>query len=180
MELTADRTPQPPHPTRPADPAAASNGHGNGNGHRKPWTPRDSAALYGIANWGGGYFSVNDAGHVAVHPTARPDQTIDLKQLVDELRTRDIQLPCLIRFTDILKHRLGQIHDAFDRAIRENDYKGRYRCVYPIKVNQQRHVVEEIAHFGKEYGFGLEAGSKPELLAVMALVDDNDTPIICN
>jgi arginine decarboxylase len=152
----------------------------NSNGQAKTWTIQDAAKLYGIANWGQGYFSVNNAGHVAVHPTQDQNKSIDLKKLVDELRERDIQLPCLLRFTDILKHRVGKIHEAFSAAIRENEYKGQYRCVYPIKVNQQRHVVEEIHSFGKPYGFGLEAGSKPELLAVMAIVDDNDTPIICN
>jgi arginine decarboxylase len=145
-----------------------------------PWTVRDSARLYGIQNWGQGYFSVNDEGHVAVHPNQDPAQSIDLKRLIDELRERDIQLPVLVRFTDILRHRVGQMHAAFKTAICENDYKGEYRCVYPIKVNQQRHVVEEIHSFGKPYGFGLEAGSKPELLAVMAIVDDDNTPIICN
>src|SRR5437868_11665148 len=93
---------------------------------------------------------------------------------------RGIGLPVLLRFPDILRHRLGDIHNAFKSAIIQHSYKGLYRCVYPIKVNQQRHVVEEILDFGREYGFGLEAGSKPELLAVMALVGDEKTPIICN
>jgi hypothetical protein len=92
---------------------------------------------------------------------------------------RGISLPILIRFAEILKHRLGELHDAFDVAIREHKYNGGYCCVYPIKVNQQRQVVEEVLEFGKPYKFGMEAGSKPELLAVMALAD-NDTPIICN
>ncbi len=162
-------------PSKPIPPSAP-----NSNGQAKHWTTADSAKLYGIANWGQGYFSVNPEGHVAVHPTQIADKCIDLKTLVDELRERDIQLPALIRFTDILKHRVGKLHDAFATAIRENEYRGRYRCVYPIKVNQQRHVVEEIHSFGKPFGFGLEAGSKPELLAVMAIVDDNDTPIVCN
>src|SRR2546421_3160099 len=145
------------------------------------WGVQDSTRLYGIRNWGHGYFEINDEGHVTVHPRGEFSQpSIDLKKLVDELRERDIQLPCLIRFTDILKHRVGQLHQAFANAIAEHEYKGQYRCVYPIKVNQQRHVVEEIHSFGKEYGFGLEAGSKPELLAVMAIVDDDNTPIICN
>src|SRR5262245_53465487 len=157
-----------------------SDANSNGQKPQKTWTPQDSARLYGITNWGQGYFSVNDAGHVAVHPSQDPAKSLDLKKLVDELRERDIQLPCLIRFTDILKHRVNRLHEAFANAIRDNDYKGDYRCVYPIKVNQQRHVVEEIHSFGKEFGFGLEAGSKPELLAVMAIVDNNDTPIICN
>ena len=106
--------------------------------------------------------------------------SIDLKQLVDDLRERDVQVPILIRFTDILQHRVGEIHKAFDNAIREMSYGGAYKCVYPIKVNQQRHVVEEIHDIGKRYGFGLEAGSKPELMAVMGIVDDDKTPIICN
>ncbi len=158
-----------------------TNGHevGNGAPARGPWSPADSSKLYGISNWGQGYFSVNDQGHVAVHPH-RNGKQIDLKKLVDELRERDIQLPCLIRFTDLRQHRRALLSEAFDRAINDHDYKGRYRGVYPIKVNQQRHVVEEIHDFGKAHGFGLEAGSKPELLAVMAVVDDNDTPIICN
>src|ERR1043166_7695515 len=93
-----------------------------------PWTPADSARLYGIQQWGQGYFSVNSAGHVAVHPNQKPEKSIDLKKLVDELRERDIQLPVLIRFTDILKHRVTRIHDAFTNAIKDHDFKGDYRC----------------------------------------------------
>jgi arginine decarboxylase len=147
---------------------------------RKPWNARESAKLYGIDRWGQKYFSVNDEGNVVAHPTKEPGVAIDLKKLVDELKQRDLQLPLLIRFTDILKDRVKLVHDAFFKAIKDNDYKGQYRCVYPIKVNQQRHVVEEILHFGKPYSFGLEAGSKPELLAVLAIVEDDATPIICN
>ena len=143
------------------------------------WTVQDASELYEVARWGNGYFSVNDAGHVQVHPTKDPGQAIDLKELVDRLQLRGISLPVLIRFTDILKHRLGDIHAAFQAAIAQHQYQGRYSCVYPIKVNQQRQVVEEVLNFGKPYGFGLEAGSKPELLAVVALAD-NETPIICN
>jgi arginine decarboxylase len=152
----------------------------NGNGFHKPWTTADSAKLYNIQQWGSGYFSVNAEGHVAVHPTQDPSIGVDLKKLVDELRERDIALPILLRFTDILRHRVGRLHNAFSNAIRDHDYHGEYRCVYPIKVNQQRHVVEEITQFGKEFHFGLEAGSKPELLAVLAMVEDDATPIICN
>ena len=144
------------------------------------WTTQDAAKLYGIDRWGQGYFSVNRDGHVVVHPTRDPARSIDLKKLVDELQQRDLRVPLLLRFTDILKDRVHQVHDAFANAIRDNEFKGAYRCVYPIKVNQQRHVVEEILDFGKPYGFGLEAGSKPELLAIMALVEDDTTPIICN
>src|SRR5205823_10912979 len=128
---------------------------------------------------GKGYFSVDGDGHVGVHPTKDPARSIDLKKLVDTLVLRGISLPVLIRFADILKHRLGEIHDAFATAITEHHYQGDYCCVYPIKVNQQRQVVEEVLEFGRPYKFGLEAGSKPELMAVMALAD-NDTPIICN
>ena len=144
------------------------------------WSLADAAKLYNINGWGQQYFDINADGNVAVHPTGDPAVAIDLKKLVDDLRTRDIAAPVLIRFTDILKHRVDRIHEAFSNAIKENDYTGNYQCVYPIKVNQQRHVVEEIHYFGKAHNFGLEAGSKPELLAVMAIVDDDATPIICN
>jgi arginine decarboxylase len=143
------------------------------------WTIADAAELYEIARWGKGYFAVGEDGHVQVHPTKDPGRSVDLKQLVDALQLRGIHLPVLIRFRDVLRHRLGDIHDAFQAAIAQHDYAGRYICVYPIKVNQQRQVVEEVLEFGRQYHFGLEAGSKPELLVVTALAD-NDTPIICN
>jgi arginine decarboxylase len=143
------------------------------------WTPQVASELYDVPSWGKGYFSVGDDGHVRVHPEKDPALSIDLKNLVDSLVLRGINLPILIRFADILKHRLGELHSAFATAIAEHHYQGGYCCVYPIKVNQQRQVVEEVLEFGKPYRFGLEAGSKPELMAVMALAD-NDTPIICN
>jgi arginine decarboxylase len=143
------------------------------------WSAQDARELFDVASWGKGYFSVSDEGHVLVHPEKDQTRTIDLKKLIDTLVLRGIPLPILIRFAEILKHRLGEMHDAFDVAIREHRYNGRYCLVYPIKVNQQRQVVEEVLEFGKPYGFGMEAGSKPELLAVMALVD-NETQIICN
>jgi arginine decarboxylase len=135
--------------------------------------------FYDVASWGKGYFSVGENGHVRVHPEKDPARSIDLKELVDTLVLRGINLPILIRFADILKHRLGEIHSAFATAIAEHKYQGEYCCVYPIKVNQQRQVVEEVLEFGRPYRFGLEAGSKPELMAVMAMAG-NDTPIICN
>jgi arginine decarboxylase len=147
---------------------------------REPWRPADAAALYGIDAWGGGYFGVNDAGHVVVHPEGRGGPELDLRQLVDQLRQRDLNPPMLLRFSDVLKNRLAELSRAFGRAMDEMGYQGGYQCVYPIKVNQQRHVVEEMLSFGRPLGFGLEAGSKPELLAVLALVDDFQTPIICN
>src|SRR4051794_19573751 len=144
------------------------------------WKIEDAIETYGINLWGKDYFGINAAGHVTVHPNKNPEQAIDLKELVDQLQMRGIQLPILLRFTDILRHRVGEIHDAFDAAIKEYGYRGSYCCVYPIKVNQQRQVVEEILDFGKQYGYGLEAGSKPELLAVLALASNGGTPIICN
>jgi arginine decarboxylase len=145
----------------------------------KPWSVADAVELYDVGRWGAGYFSIDKSGNLRVHPTKEAARSIDLKQLVDDLQARGIDLPILIRFAEILKHRLGEIHSAFQNAMREHQFKGNYFCVYPIKVNQQRQVVEEVLEFGKPYHFGLEAGSKPELLAVMAMAS-NDTPIICN
>ncbi len=145
----------------------------------EPWSTADAADLYEVARWGNGYFSVGSSGNLLVHPDKDPTKSIDLKALVDRLQIRGIDLPILLRFGEILEHRLGEIHGAFAAAIRESGFRGDYCCVYPVKVNQQRQVVEEVLRFGKPYRFGLEAGSKPELLAVIALAD-NDTPIICN
>jgi arginine decarboxylase len=144
------------------------------------WSIQDSAETYSIKNWGKGYFGINPDGNVSVFPDKNEARSIDLKKLVDELILRGINLPVLIRFTDILKHRVSEMHEAFKQAIAENSYNGTYACVYPIKVNQQRHVVEEILEFGKPYGFGLEAGSKSELLTVLALMNNGEAPIICN
>lgn len=144
------------------------------------WKTADAYETYGVRYWGKGYFGINEKGNVTVHPNKKPEQAIDLKELVEQLRERDIQLPILLRFTDILRHRVGEIYEAFTNAITDFSYTGSYCCVYPIKVNQQKHVVEEILDVGKPYHFGLEAGSKPELLAVLALTNGGDTPIICN
>jgi arginine decarboxylase len=143
------------------------------------WTTAEAAELYDVASWGKGYFSVGKNGHLLVHPQKDTSRVIDLKELVDNLQLRGISLPILIRFGEILKHRLGEMHQAFQNAIAEHGYKNNYCCVYPIKVNQQRQVVEEVFEYGRPYKFGLEAGSKPELLAVLAIAD-NQTPIICN
>jgi arginine decarboxylase len=143
------------------------------------WSTTEATELYDVARWGQGYFSINEHGHVVVHPTKEPARGVDLKRLIDRLELRGLSAPILLRFTDILKHRLGEIHSAFHNAIATHQYQGRYSCVYPIKVNQQRQVVEEVMNFGRQYGFGIEAGSKPELLAVAALAE-NDMPIVCN
>lgn len=143
------------------------------------WSTTDASELYDVPRWGKGYFSINSKGHLTVHPTKDQAQSIDMKDLIDRLQMRGLDLPILLRFNGILKDRLREIHDVFAQAIKDHDYKGRYTCVYPIKVNQQRHVVEQVVQYGKVYGFGLEAGSKPEMLAVVAMTDA-DTPIICN
>ena len=143
------------------------------------WSTTDASEMFEVPRWGKGYFSVGQNGNLLAHPTKDVNHAIDLKELVDRLQMRGIDLPILLRFNGILKDRLREINDAFAGSIRDYGYKGRYSCVYPIKVNQQRHVVEEIVEYGRAYGFGLEAGSKPELLTVVAMTDAN-TPIICN
>lgn len=144
------------------------------------WKVQDSADLYGINSWGKGYFSVGENGNVLVHPDKRTDHYLDMKVVVDQMRRRGITTPVLLRFPGILKHRLEEIHSAFQNAIRDASYDGKYVCIYPIKVNQQSHVVNEYLEFARPLGFGIEAGSKPELLAVMALVDSQEMPIVCN
>jgi arginine decarboxylase len=147
----------------------------------KPWSVEDSLELYNVPAWGLGYFSINAAGHVVVRPDTTSNSEIDLLEVVKGLHERDLSAPVVIRFSDILAHRLRNLYNAFSQAIAENDYRNRYTAVYPIKVNQQRLVVEEVFRYGREFGFGLEAGSKPELLAVMAITGGaDDRPIICN
>ncbi len=143
------------------------------------WTLSDAVELYEVPRWGNGYFSISPAGNLLVHPDRSPERSLDLRELVDQLQQRGLEAPLLIRFNGILRDRIHELHNAFARAISEHQYTGRYACVFPIKVNQQRHVVEKIIDYGRPLGFGLEAGSKPELLAVVALAD-NETPIVCN
>ncbi|MCC7421499.1 MAG: biosynthetic arginine decarboxylase [Planctomycetaceae bacterium] len=143
------------------------------------WTTTDASELYDVPRWGKGYFSVGTNGNLRVHPDRDPNRSLDLKELVDRLDLRGLDLPVLVRFNGILRDRLKELHDVFANSIREHDYKGKYACVYPIKVNQQRQVVEKIVEYGRPYGFGLEAGSKPELLAVIAMTTPG-MPIICN
>ncbi len=145
------------------------------------WSIEDALELYNVPAWSSGYFSINAAGHVVVRPDTTAAHEIDLLEVVQGLQERDLTAPVVIRFSDILAHRLRHLYAAFNRAIAENDYRNRYTAVYPIKVNQQRLVVEEVFRYGKEFGFGLEAGSKPELLAIMAMTEGADErPIICN
>ncbi|MFQ5423310.1 MAG: biosynthetic arginine decarboxylase [Phycisphaerae bacterium] len=146
----------------------------------RTWSVADAMELYNVRQWGQGFFGINEDGHVVVTPRGASGSAVDLKLLVDELRQRGIGLPMLIRFSDILRARIEQMNAAFARAIADHDYKGSYMGVYPIKVNQQRHVVEEVVQFGEPFRYGLEAGSKPELLAVLALLESSEPLIICN
>jgi arginine decarboxylase len=146
----------------------------------RAWTVKDSTELYNVNGWGRGFFSINDAGNIQVTPAGVGSLAIDLKELVDDLRSRGLNLPLLIRFSDILRTRVEQLFGAFQHAIEDNEYKGTYRGVYPIKVNQQRHVVEELMEYGRPYGLGIEAGSKPELLVALALQENPDALILCN
>jgi arginine decarboxylase len=142
------------------------------------WSGKDSAELYGIERWGKTMFAVNEQGHVSLSGGGGED--IDLKALVDEIRLRGVEPPVLIRFTDILRLRLDKLARAFDKAIADYDYKGLYRGVYPIKVNQHRHVLEDIVQLGRKHHWGLECGSKPELILAIALHNDPDAVVICN
>jgi arginine decarboxylase len=144
------------------------------------WTTADSAALYGLDRWGDPYFSVNSRGHVLVQPQGERGGSLDLVELVQGLQGRNLGLPLLIRFDDILEDRLERLHAAFGRAIAQYGYGGRYQGVFPVKCNQQRHVVEELVASGKRWHFGLEAGSKAELLIALSLIDDPEALLICN
>jgi arginine decarboxylase len=151
----------------------------NGNVPHK-WTLADSVETYDIRTWGNPYFGVNDKGNMIVHPDGPQKPAADLKELVDEVRRRGIGLPLLLRFSNILRRRVVELNESFKNAIAEYGYKSNYRGVYPIKVNQVANVVDEILKAGAAYHYGLEAGSKPELLAVMALLEDPEALIICN
>ncbi len=144
------------------------------------WTVTDSMEVYNVGQWGAGFFGINPAGNVVVSPSGATGPSFDLKELVDELQQRGIELPLLIRFSDILRTRIDQLNAAFDKAMAEHDYHGSYMGVFPIKVNQQRHVIQEIVQYGRPHRFGLEAGSKPELLAVLAMLEAPEPLIICN
>ncbi|MFZ0409043.1 MAG: biosynthetic arginine decarboxylase [Cyanobium sp.] len=144
------------------------------------WTASDGAALYGLDRWGEPYFSVNPKGHVMVQPRGERGGALDLVELVRELQGRDLSLPLLIRFDDILEDRLERLHTAFERAIAQYGYAGRYQGVFPVKCNQQCHVVEQLVETGKRWHFGLEAGSKAELLIALSLLEDPEALLICN
>ena len=145
------------------------------------WTIESARTLYNIEGWGIGYFDVNEHGHVVVRPDSdNPERELDLYELANDLEEQGVGLPLLLRFSDILRSRIESLNGRFSRAIREYEYTGGYTTVFPIKVNQQRHVVEEIVEFGKDSGVGLECGSKPELQAVLGLAEHTDHLIVCN
>ena len=144
------------------------------------WSIQDSVELYNVRNWGRDFFRINEAGNVEVTPAGPRSGSLDLKQLVDELVSRDLPAPLLIRFTDILEHRVRTMANAFKSAMKEYEYTGQYRGVFPIKVNQQRHLVEDYVRVAEPFHMGLECGSKPELLIVLALMDDPQALIVCN
>ncbi|MFL0787891.1 MAG: biosynthetic arginine decarboxylase [Prochlorococcus sp.] len=146
----------------------------------KSWSVADSAALYGLDRWGEPYFSANANGHVLVQPRGDQGSCLDLVELVEELKSRNLNLPLLIRFDDILEDRLERLHSAFEEAIAKYGYAGRYQGVFPVKCNQQRHVVEQLVESGRHWHFGLEAGSKAELLIALSLVNDPEALLICN
>ncbi len=145
----------------------------------RKWRIEDSAELYNINGWGINFFSINEKGHVTVTPN-KNGVKVDLKELVEELQVRDVSAPMLIRFPDILDNRIEKMASCFKVAAEEYNYNAQNFIIYPIKVNQMRPVVEEIVGHGKKFNIGLEAGSKPELHAVIAINTDNDSLIICN
>lgn len=152
----------------------------NANDAAQPWDIESARALYNIHRWGAKYFDINEAGHVVARPQQDAGVAVDLTDVIEEAKARGLKFPLLIRFQDILRHRVEAINKAFQSSIAEFNYHGKYRGVFPIKVNQLREVVEEILDAGKPYDFGLEVGSKPELFAGLALQNQVGCLIVCN
>src|SRR6476620_67449 len=145
------------------------------------WTIESARTLYNVEGWGIGYFDINESGHVVVRPDInKPSLELDLFDLANDLEAQGVGLPLLLRFSDILRSRIESLNMRFAQAKKDYGYTGAYTTVYPIKVNQQRHVVEEIVEFGKTSSVGLECGSKPELQAVLGLAEHTDHLIVCN
>jgi arginine decarboxylase len=152
----------------------------NGSSTQSSWTIEDSEELYRIKGWGEPYFSINAAGHITVSPKGDRGGSLDLYELVNALKLRNVGLPLLIRFSDILEDRIERLNACFAKAIARYSYAGSYRGVFPVKCNQQRHLIEDLVRFGKPHQFGLEAGSKPELLIALATLDTPGALLICN
>jgi len=144
------------------------------------WTIDEAREHYNIKGWGAGYFDINSKGNIVVRPDKKSAYPIDLKELVDDIQSKGYSLPVLIRFSDILKASIANLANSFQNSIEEYGYEGQYHGVYPIKVNQQRQVVEEIVKFGQPFNIGLEAGSKPELHAILAILDNPEALLVCN
>src|SRR5690349_4048008 len=144
------------------------------------WDIQASRTLYNIDRWGAKYFDINEEGHVVARPLQEKGCAVDLTDVAEEARARGLKFPLLVRFQDILRHRVDALNQAFRNSISEYNYQGNYRGVFPIKVNQLREVVEEILDAGKQYNFGLEVGSKPELFAGLAMQNQAGSLIICN
>jgi len=151
-----------------------------GQEEMKDWDVESAIATYNVDGWGGGYFTVNAEGNVIAKPLQENGGSITLLEVVNEARTRGLSFPLVIRFQDLLRHRVESVNIAFQNAIKEFGYRGQYRGVFPIKVNQLREVIEEIVDAGQQFHFGLEAGSKPELVAALAMHKDAESLIICN
>lgn len=147
---------------------------------KTPWTIEDSEKLYRIEGWGEPYFSINAAGHVTVSPKGDRGGSLDLYELVNSLKQRNLGLPLLIRFSDILEDRIERLNACFAKAIARYNYQGVYRGVFPVKCNQHRHLIESLVRFGQPYQFGLEAGSKPELMIALATLTTPGAILICN
>ena len=152
----------------------------NSDSNSTEWTIKESSSLYGLNKWGENYFSINDLGHITVKPKEDKGEELDLIDLIKELEGRNLKLPLLIRFDDILENRMQKLHEAFLQAIKNYKYKNIYQGVFPIKCNQQRHVIEKLISCGRKWHFGLEAGSKAELLIALSLVEDSEALLICN
>jgi len=144
------------------------------------WTVDEAREHYNINGWGAGFFDINSKGNIVVRPDRKNSHHIDLKELVDDIQSRGYSLPVLIRFSDILKASIANLANSFQNSIKEYGFEGQYHGVYPIKVNQQRQVVEEIVKFGQPFNIGLEAGSKPELHAILAILDNPEALLVCN
>ena len=146
----------------------------------EPWTISDADDLYLVSRWGKDLFEISENGNLTATPNGPDGGKLDLKKMIDELQERGIGLPVLLRFTDVLGTRIADVSNSFISAIEEYGYKGKYQPVVPIKVNQQRHVVQELLDMGRPFNLGLEAGSKPELLAAIGMVEDTESMIVCN
>ena len=147
---------------------------------KKIWKIEDSEKLYRILEWGNPYFSINSAGHITVSPKGDLGGSLDLYELVESIKQRNIGVPLIIRFSDILEDRIERLNACFSKAIARYKYKNVYRGVFPVKCNQNSQLVEEVVEFGKPHKFGLEAGSKPELLIAIATLNTTEALIICN